>query len=166
MSVIEEACVRIAIIGDTHGRVSGIKTVLANNPPEHIIHTGDYFADAKRIAMPLKLPFHAVTGNCDAKKGEPDELLLELAGRRIYVAHGHQYGVKRDLNSIWYRGQEMQADIVIFGHTHIPHCEKVGETWLLNPGSTSRPRIGKSGSYIRLAVDEQAIDPEVCKIKP
>lgn len=157
---------RIAIIGDTHGRVTAIKKILAQNPPDHLIHTGDYYADAKKIAIPLKLPFHAVTGNCDARKGEPDELLLELAGKRIYVVHGHQYGVKRDLNNIWYRGQEMQSDIVVFGHTHVPFCEKVGDTWLMNPGSTSRPRVSKLGSYICLVLDEAAIVPEVCKIKP
>lgn len=157
---------RIAIIGDTHGRVTGIKNVLAQNLPDHLIHTGDYYADAKRIAIPLKLPYDAVTGNCDAKKGQPDELLLDLAGKRIYVVHGHQYGVKRDLNSIYYRGQEMRADIVIFGHTHVPFCEKVGEIWLMNPGSTSRPRISKSGSFICLTADEQTMVPEICKIKP
>ncbi len=157
---------RIAIVGDTHGRVTGIKKALAQNPPDHLIHTGDYYADAKRIAVPLKLSYDAVTGNCDVKKGEPAELLLELAGRRIYVVHGHQYGVKRDLNSIFYRGQEMEADIVVFGHTHVPCCEKVGETWLINPGSASRPRTAKLGSYICLSVDEQAIVPEICKIRP
>jgi hypothetical protein len=158
--------VRIAVIGDTHGRITGICRALAKNPPDHLIHTGDFYADACKIAETLNRPFHAVSGNCDAKKDGPAELLLKLAGRRIYVVHGHQYGVKKNLNNIYYRGQEMEADIVIFGHTHVPFCEKLGELWLLNPGSASRPRLTKLGRYICLNVEEQAINPEICKIKP
>ncbi|MGI6435037.1 MAG: metallophosphoesterase family protein [Syntrophomonadaceae bacterium] len=156
---------RIAIIGDTHARVAGVSRVLAKNRPDHIIHAGDFYADARRIAEPLNIPFDAVTGNCDAQKGQPAELLLELAGQRIYVIHGHQYGVKRDLNNLYYRAREMAAGIAVFGHTHVPYCEKVKGLWLLNPGSASRPRLSKSGTYIWLTIEEQRVTPEICKIK-
>lgn len=156
---------RIAIIGDTHARIASISRVLAKKPPDHLIHTGDFYADARRIAQPLQIPFDAVTGNCDAQKEPPVELLLEIAGQRIYVTHGHQYGVKRDLNNICYRAREMAANIAVFGHTHVPYCEKVGELWLLNPGSASRPRLSKSGSYICLTIEDHLLAPEICWIK-
>lgn len=157
---------RIAVIGDTHGRITGITRVLAKDPPDYLIHTGDYYADARKIAQTLNLPFSAVRGNCDGRGDEPHELLVELAGRRIYIVHGHQYGVKRDLNSIYYRGLEVEADIVMFGHTHVPCCEKIGDLWLINPGSISRPRLTRLGRYICLGIEEQVIYPEIRKIKP
>lgn len=156
---------QIAVIGDTHARVAGISRELAKKRPDHIIHTGDFYADARRIARPLNIPFDAVVGNCDAKKGEPFELLLELAGQRIYVVHGHQYGVKYDLTNLYYQALEMEADIAIFGHTHEPHCENVKGLWLLNPGSPSRPRFSRSGTYIWLTIDEGQVTPEIRKVR-
>jgi len=158
--------VRIAVIGDTHGRITGISRALAKNPPDYLIHTGDYYADALKIAQTLNLPFYAVRGNCDARGDEPAELLVELSGWRIYIVHGHQYGVKRTINNIYYRGLEVEANIVIFGHTHVPLCEKVGDLWLINPGSISRPRLTKLGRYVCLGIEEHSINPEICKIKP
>lgn len=155
---------RIGIVGDTHGRIEKVKKAWAKQAFDFFIHTGDFYSDARRLAHHLKCEFYGVAGNCDARGSACEELILEIEGRKFYVVHGHQYGIKQGYNRIFYRGQELQADIVICGHTHIPCCEKVDNLWLLNPGSPSRPRHEKMKSYICLEIDQHTIHPQLCTI--
>jgi len=39
-------------------------------------------------------------------------------------------------------GRERQADLVVFGHSHVPGYDDTGAVALLNPGSHARPRGG------------------------
>jgi putative phosphoesterase len=65
---------------------------------------------------------------------------MEIAGKRILLTHGHLYGVKKGLLNLYYRGKEVEADLVVFGHTHAWTLEKMEDILLFNPGSASRPR--------------------------
>ena len=51
------------------------------------------------------------------------------------TAHGHRYGVKQGLLRFSLAAQEQQAQVALFGHTHIPYCRQEGGLWLLNPGA-------------------------------
>ena len=43
---------------------------------------------------------------------------------------------------------KLEADIVIAGHTHQVFCQKVGETWIVNPGSVyTQSGEGTTHSY-------------------
>ncbi|HWP96109.1 MAG TPA: metallophosphoesterase [Syntrophomonadaceae bacterium] len=157
---------RIAIVADTHGRIDGIQKQLKKEKPELIFFAGDYLSDARRLSHHLGIGAEAVLGNCDRLSSGEWERQVIVAGCRFYIVHGHQYGVKSSLNTIYYRGQELEADAVVFGHTHIPCCQQVERMWLLNPGSAARPRIGKQPSYILLQVDENTIHPELKYFSP
>ncbi|MDD3268000.1 MAG: metallophosphoesterase [Syntrophomonadaceae bacterium] len=152
---------RIAVVGDTHAKIEKIKKELERLKPEYLLFTGDHLADAKRLAHHLALDYSGVSGNCDPGSSTSQEQVLELLGKRFYLVHGHQYGVKRSLNSLYYRAQELAADAVVFGHTHIPCCEKLNDMWLLNPGSPSLPRLGKKGSYILIEIDNNLFIPQI-----
>ena len=65
------------------------------------------------------------------------------------------------MNHIYYHGLEIGAQVVVFGHTHIPSCELQEGIWLLNPGSPSLPRIGSQGSFIVLEAGNGVFKPEV-----
>ncbi len=91
---------------------------------------------------------YVVRGNCDAEVDQmvlefpimADYALLELNGKTFYATHGHIYN--QDCLP------PMQAgDILIHGHTHLPVAEKMGDRFLLNPGSTSLPKGGNPNSY-------------------
>lgn len=154
----------IAIIGDTHGQIETIsKELEQSDKPDYLFCTGDYYLDGKKLASRLGVEFIGVRGNCDFNRKGGLEEIIELAGCRFYLSHGHRYKVKSGLNSIYYRGLEIEADAVIFGHTHRPYCEKHGEMWLINPGSPNKSRAGSQGSYARLQVDEGSICPEIIK---
>lgn len=94
---------------------------------------------------------YAVRGNCDAEVDQmvlefpimSDYALLELNGKTIYATHGHLY----NQDSL----PPMQAgDALIHGHTHLPVAERMGDYYLLNPGSASLPKEDYPNSYAML----------------
>lgn len=131
---------RILILSDSHGNIKKMKQAVERTQPDQIIHLGDYFRDgtALREAFPL-LPVAQVIGNCDlydfSARGGKDQLLLTLDGHRVLLCHGHHYHVKSSLLSLSYAAREAEAELCLFGHTHIPHLEKMDGWTLLNPGS-------------------------------
>lgn len=152
---------KIAVAADTHGRIEGLKKQLMNYKPEHLLFAGDFLSDSRRLAHHLGIESHAVLGNCDGKSAGEWEIVIELGGKRFYIVHGHQFGVKGSLNTLFYRGQELGVDAVIFGHTHVACSEQAAGMWMLNPGSASRPRKGKMASYIMLQISGATLDPQI-----
>jgi len=145
---------KVAVLGDSHLRESVLEDLLEElNQADFLIHTGDLYNDFEYLMKHLEIQGIGVRGNCDVK-GEA-ELLVELAGKRIFVCHGHRYGVKGNLNQLFYRGKELEADVVIFGHSHIPFCAREENLLLLNPGSVAYPRGGSKPSYAMLYLEEE-----------
>lgn len=131
---------RIGVLGDTHGEWRHTIPALAALKADRLLHTGDHYSDAQQMARALKLEVNAVLGNCDFLTSGPKEEILEVAGKRIFLTHGHLYGVKKGLLNLYYRGKEAEAELVVFGHTHAWTLEKMEDILLFNPGSASRPR--------------------------
>jgi phosphoesterase, MJ0936 family len=152
---------KIAVAADTHGRIEALKKQLIKDKPEHLFFAGDFLNDSRRLAHHLGIKSDAVLGNCDGRTAGDGEKVIELAGKRFYIVHGHQFGVKGSLNPLFYRGQELGVDAVIFGHTHVACCEQVAGMWMLNPGSASRPRRGKMASYIMLHIEGPDMEPSL-----
>lgn len=130
---------RIGVFGDTHGNLAKLALAVERmGTIDLLLHTGDHYTDLLRAELPAHLEAIAVRGNCDQEG--PAEETIKAEGHKILLLHGHQYGVKRSLNSLAYRAEEVGADIVVFGHTHIPEIEWVNGILIFNPGSASRPR--------------------------
>ena len=75
---------------------------------------------------------------------------MDLGGKRFLLVHGHQY---YSFSSLLYRGEEVHADMVLYGHTHMPDLSADGARLLLNPGSLSRPRGGFTESCALILID-------------
>ena len=155
---------RIAVAGDSHGRIETVARSIQKVEPDYLFFTGDHYSDGKKLARWLDVEWVGVMGNCDYGQKGKQERQVTLAGRTFYLIHGHQYGVKRNLNSLFYRGQELGVNLVLFGHTHIPLCEKIAETWFINPGSASLPRFGGNGSYALIDLDENNVTPRIIEL--
>lgn len=132
---------KIAIVSDTHGDIADLVLALRATKPDRFIHLGDYESDARAIARETKLPYDAVGGNCDGSRN-PGKLLT-IDGKKIFLTHGHLFGVKMNLTRLYYHALEMGADVVFFGHTHRPFLENSGGILFCNPGSASRPVFGE-----------------------
>ena len=91
-----------------------------------------------------------LTGSIEADKqadlivcsGNPLQNLsaLILDDHRVLIAHGHTLGVKTGLLRAQYRALEMNADILLFGHTHVPLVDAASRPMMMNPGSIGGPR--------------------------
>ncbi|MEG0145820.1 MAG: metallophosphoesterase family protein, partial [Clostridia bacterium] len=51
------------------------------------------------------------------------------------LTHGNTYRVKQGLLMLAYGAREVGADIVLYGHTHIPSVDRDGPLLLINPGA-------------------------------
>lgn len=147
----------IAVVGDTHGHIKEIQAALEGLKLDGMLFTGDFLSDGRRLGKRLSLPFYGVAGNCDRGSEDIQERLLDVEGHRIFIVHGHQYGVKHGLLKLCYRAAELEAEAVLFGHTHMPMAEEIDGIWLVNPGSPSNPRGGSLPSYALLEIEEGAI---------
>lgn len=137
----------IAVVSDTHRVTKYInfaKELVKS--ADILIHLGDNVDDVEILEQNFNGKVYAVAGNCDFSNKYPKETTIEVNGRKIFFTHGDLYGVKNSINNIYYRGRELDADIVLFGHTHEQVIEKAHNIILLNPGSISLPRL--KGRYI------------------
>ncbi len=128
---------RIIVISDTHRHMDYALRVLDNlSEYDMIIHLGDYSADAASLERLYKnVTVVSVCGNNDfPSPSSPAEREIEIDGVKLFLTHGHKYGVKFGYERIYLRALELGAQVVLFGHTHVPICEKEDEVLMLNPG--------------------------------
>ncbi len=138
---------RIGVLSDTHGITSIAEKALAQmGNIDILLHAGDLATDARHFEnKEYKLYF--VAGNCDYDVFEPTEKMLEIQNKKILLTHGHRYRVKYGYDRLLSRAKEISADIVVFGHTHVPENTYIDNILLFNPGSTTLPKNGGPGTY-------------------
>lgn len=131
------------IVSDTHGYLKNIKNVLdkIGDRIHGVIHLGDHDSDARILSKAYPgLEFFSVKGNNDYNSDVPYEKILILKDKRILLTHGHRQNVYWNFETISYFAEEQNAEMALFGHTHVPLNDRGGRVWLFNPGSISMPR--------------------------
>lgn len=157
---------RIVVISDSHGRSDLAERIVEEQPTaRHIFFLGDLTADAENLMYlyPQK-ELHAVSGNCDIFSPYPCEAIAEVAGHRIFYAHGHTLGVKYGTERLLRAAAENECDIVLYGHTHISKTVYENGIYLVNPGSCARPREG-ARSYAVIDIENNGIMPFIVRLK-
>lgn len=145
---------RIAVISDTHrcGKYINLAKKLIEDA-DILIHLGDNIDDVESLSNGFKGKVYAVAGNCDFSSKYPKEGIIEVNGVKIFYTHGDLYGVKSTMTNIYYRGREVGANVVLFGHTHQQGIETIDKLTLMNPGSISLPHF--KGRYVGIIdIDE------------
>ena len=131
---------KIAVISDSHYEESSINKVKKYlNDVDVIFHCGDGAPDTKLLEGDFNGEIYAVKGNCDISNEYPSERIVELMGIKIFITHGNRYNVKNEYNTIFYKGKEVGADIVLFGHSHKALINKYDGLIIMNPGSVTFP---------------------------
>lgn len=133
---------------------------------DFILHAGDYRRDGPKLATGVTVPVKAVLGNCDYDREGPAEEVVELAGRRVLLTHGHLVGAKTPLSQIKLlaAARANGAEAVIYGHTHIAAITNLEGVLLFNPGSITRPLDQDRPSYGILEINENGIFPSIYRI--
>ena len=150
---------KIGLISDTHitekrGKLSP-KVLESFKDVDLILHAGDISSQIVLDALEQIAPTITVEGNNDRTR-KIDLKLSETIGigdLRILLIHGDKLP-SRNFEKYCEFAQKHKADILISGHTHQPHCEKIENVLLINPGSPNRP-IKSDASIAILTIDEE-----------
>lgn len=165
---------RIGVLSDTHisRRARALPEAVLRGLAgcDLILHAGDIqvpevLTDLERLA-----PVRAVVGNVDP----PDmadrlgyERTLAIGAWRLGLVHGHREppplpGLRRPQNTLE-RALACFADVhcVVFGHSHVPLCQPVGDVLAFNPGSPTDRRRSPHPSYGVLHVSDAGVHGEI-----
>jgi len=140
---------KILVLSDSHGDTADMVRVVARHKDEVacIAFLGDYAKDVDTFAARFGKPVAAVAGNCDWTSKYPRDLVLDAAGKQIWMCHGDAFGVKSNYNKITSAAAARRADICLFGHTHEAVTFERNGILFMNPGSISEPRGRTGRSY-------------------
>lgn len=129
---------RIGVISDTHGVLHpAVADVFAN--VDAIIHAGDIGGAHVLDALRKLAPVTSVDGNNDDATGE-EIVRTKLGSLHILLTHILPRPSKpagRVIASL----REKPADVVVFGHSHLPHNEVLDGVRYFNPASAGPRRF-------------------------
>ncbi|MDY6342656.1 MAG: metallophosphoesterase [Lachnospiraceae bacterium] len=151
---------KIFIISDTHGDNSKIKKIgTLYGTPDALIHAGDFDGTEQYYENYIGCPTFMVAGNNDFSRSLPKELVFTLCGHTFFLTHGHRYSVRYGDEDAVEAARENGADILVYGHTHVPEIRQDGGILVLNPGSLTFPRQrGFRPTFIILNIDDRTKD--------
>jgi putative phosphoesterase len=175
----------IGIIADTHvpqrlpQLPGGIERVFRG--VELILHAGD--VNKRYVLDQLNgiAPTLAVAGNADLfRSGLPARRVIEIAGRRIGLIHGHgswlhyllhkltdlpKYNKRRYRHMAYDAFMDNRVDVIVFGHTHRPDITTHRGVLLFNPGSVAPEYYETAGPQIGLLhIASNGIRAELVKL--
>ncbi len=147
---------RILVVSDTHNKHEYLDMAIEEVQPDRIFHLGD--GDGCEIYMEAVAgcPVEIVRGNCDFASTLPAEVVMRVGAHVVMLTHGHYYQVNYGTEELIEAAREKGADVVMYGHTHVPEISEHHGVLVINPGSISYPRQrGKEPSYAVVEVDEK-----------
>ncbi len=147
---------KILIVSDTHRRNDNYKEVLQRSGSlDLVIHCGDSGGCEEELKQAADCPVQIISGNSDFFTDLPRELEFHIGKYKVWVTHGHRYDVYSGTRILKEEAQNRGADIVFFGHTHVPVVDTSDENVIaVNPGSISCPRqSGYRPSYVLMEID-------------
>ena len=134
--------VKAVILSDTHGDDRVIDQVIAREEPfDYLIHCGDSETSLMEYMDPSRpYTFLAVRGNCDYGNDLPSILNARILFYNVLITHGHRENVRYGDYDLLDIGRANRADIVLYGHTHVPEFAEKDGILIINPGSPTYPR--------------------------
>jgi putative phosphoesterase len=139
---------KVLVLADTHlgpGQSERLTDLLGERlrVADAILHAGDITDLSVLTVLEQFAPVHAVLGNNDHGLSLPERRVVEMAGCRVAMVHdsGDAAGRATRLRR-WFP----DADVVVFGHSHIPWNESHVRSadghvqHHLNPGSATQRR--------------------------
>lgn len=146
---------KIGVVSDTHGNTQAVERVVAMLPDAALwLHAGDYISDGEYLELLADTGVVKVAGNGDwPHASEPYEKVVEAAGHKIFLTHGHTHGVNYGTDILLKDAAAADCDIAIYGHTHRVDVRE-GKITIINPGSASRPRDEHRPSFIIMELTE------------
>jgi putative phosphoesterase len=148
---------RVAVLSDTHSPRfwKGCPPAVASrlSGADLILHAGDVCTVDVLDELARYAPVRVVRGNNDppevAAWGAPETLEMELEGLRVAMVHDSGPAVGRAARL---RRRFPAAELVVFGHSHIPMDRTEDGLRIFNPGSPTDKRRQPYGSLGELTI--------------
>ena len=146
---------KILIVSDTHGHSDKLEFIINKiKPIDMLIHLCDVEDGEYTLSRLVQCEIQVVSGNNDFFSNYDREKEITIGKYKAFITHGHRYYVNSGSEIIKEEGIRRGADIVMFGHTHVPLLEIDRNIVALNPGSLTYPRQeGRRPSYIIMEID-------------
>jgi uncharacterized protein len=149
---------RVVVLADTHAprrwRSCPARLAVWLRTADAILHAGDVCTAAVLDELAQYAPVRAVVGNNDgpdmAAWGALPTLETELDGLRVAMIHdsGAAPGRLRRMRAAF-----PAAELVVFGHSHIPLDARDDSLRIFNPGSPTDRRRQPHGTFGVLEID-------------
>ena len=142
---------RVVVVSDTHAprrwRSCPPRVAEHLRDADLILHAGDVCVPGVLDELAAFAPVHVVCGNNDGPDvvawGAPETLELEIDGLRVAMIHDSGAKTGRTARM---RRRFPTADLVVFGHSHIP-LDRTGDgVRVFNPGSPTDRRSQPHGT--------------------
>jgi uncharacterized protein len=149
-----EKVTKVGVISDTHDHFDPkVKEIFEG--VDRILHAGDIGLPWIILELEDIAPVTAVLGNTDQGINFKETELVQIGARRFLLHHivdprAMDQKLKRKII-------RENPDVVVFGHSHKPFCETIGNTLYLNPGYAGKQRFDLKRSVAVLTCDEQGI---------
>lgn len=132
---------KILVLSDSHSAMRFMRDCVERIKPQAVVHLGDYYDDGETLKeLYPHIQLHQVPGNCDRYRCPPwvqPRLCYDVCGVRLFMTHGHKYGVKTNTAMMVAEARAMHAQAALYGHTHVAEAyrEETG-MWVMNPGTS------------------------------
>ena len=163
---------RIMVISDTHEDMATMRMVLEylkDTRVDMVIHLGDYYNDPDMLEKE-GYPLIKVPGTWDPHyydRAVPNRKFIEVAGWKIFLTHtpdSHYNDLADDLKPemIMHSGE---ADIFLYGHTHLAEIKRRKGVIMINPGHMScDEHRGCPLTFALLDISEQSISASLWQL--
>ncbi|MFI6512631.1 metallophosphoesterase family protein [Streptosporangium sp. NPDC050855] len=146
----------VVVLSDTHAprRWKACPPAVAEHlrGADLILHAGDVCVGGVIDELAAYAPVHVVKGNNDGPDVvAPETLELDLGGLRVAMIHDSGTAQGRLARM---RRRFPSADLVVFGHSHIPMDQAADGLRIFNPGSPTDRRRQPHGTLGTLRVED------------
>jgi putative phosphoesterase len=154
----QDGAVRVVVLSDTHAprrwRACPPAVAASLRQADLILHAGDVCTASVLTELAEYAPVTAVVGNNDdrsvAEWGAAPTAEVDLDGLRVAMVHDSGAAAGRMARL---RRRFPRADLVVFGHSHIPLDESAPGLRIFNPGSPTDRRRQPHGTLGVLEID-------------
>ena len=148
---------KLGVLSDTHDyldpQITGIFAGV-----DHILHGGDIGLPWIILQLEQIAPVSAVIGNTDIGLPFAETEVIQFDHRKLLLHHivdPHSPNQR-----IHQRIAREKPDVVVFGHTHKPFCQTIGQTLFFNPGYAGKQRFDLKRTVAILHCDAAGIAAE------
>ena len=160
---------RVLVIADTHvpdhAPALPPEVLAAADDVDLILHAGDVTRAGVLDELTARAPVQCALGNNDGPDvsawGATERVDLTIESVRVAMVHGAGPRAGRPARlRRWFP----EADLIVFGHSHIPLAWQEGGAWFVNPGSPTWKRRQPAPTMTVIDIERGRVTPTLLRL--